>query len=230
MWRLFFFLLLLANIAFGAHLYLSATAPKESLVPEVNRDALNIVSAIDPAKAQVEASESKKFNETLAGAACIAFTVKPADAARAQSLLAGMGLGARLESRNVEEITRYGVIMPVQRDKKAAETLVASLKRAGVTDVLQLADNAVSLGIFSTEETATRHLGEIRAKARALLESAVVAPRGTQVRETIFTVKAPDANLVSRLSLMQRDFAVSTLKATTCPVPPKAAVVSSDAI
>ena len=65
MWRLFFFLLLLANIAFGAHLYLSATAPKESLVPEVNRDALKIVSAIDPAKAQVEASESKKFIKKL---------------------------------------------------------------------------------------------------------------------------------------------------------------------
>lgn len=216
MLRLFFFLLLLANVAFGAHLYLSATAPKEGVPQEINRDALKIVAVTDPAIAQRDASETKKLSETLAGAACVALGVKSGDATRAQAALGALNLGARLDSRTVEEFTRFGVSLPTQKDKRTAETLVANLKRAGIADVSVLSDNAISLGVFSSEETANRYLAEIRGKAGTQVANAVVVPRGSQLRETVFTIKAPDNSLVTKLSSIQRDFPASTLKAVAC--------------
>ncbi len=228
--RLLFFLLLVMNVALGAHIYLSETKPKAEAPREVNPGALKIVSVTDPGKAQEDAIAARKLAATLTGSACVDFAVKPADGARAQGSFAAMNLGSRLSSRNVDEFSRFAVSLPPQKDKRAADTLVANLKKAGVKDVSALGDNAISLGVFSSDEAAQKTVAELKAKAQALVKDAQVTPRNSQTKETLFTLREPDTNMVARLTLMQREFEGSSLRAVTCPpVVPVAAVVPAEA-
>ena len=228
--RLLFFLLLIMNVALGAHIYLSETKPKAEAPREVNPSALKIVSVTDPGKAQEDAIAARKLAATLTGSACVDFAVKPADGARAQGSFAAMNLGSRLSSRNVDEFSRFAVSLPPQKDKRAADTLVANLKKAGVKDVSALGDNAISLGVFSSDEAAQKVVAELKTKAQSLVKDVQITPRNSQTKETLFTLREPDTNMVARLTLMQREFEGSSLRAVTCPpVVPVAAVVPAEA-
>ena len=215
--RLFFFLLLIANVAFGAHIYFSETRPKPAAPREVNAGALRIVAVTDAAKAQQDALAARKLAANLSGSACVDFGVKPVDGARAEASFAAMNLGSRVTSRSTEEFSRFAVTLPPQKDRRAAETLVASLKRAGVKDVSVLTDNTVSLGLFSSEEAARKVVADLKTKAQGLVKDVLVTPRSPQIKETLFTVREPDTNLVARLTLMQREFEGSNLRAVACP-------------
>ena len=229
--RLLFFLLLIMNVALGAHIYLSETKPKAEAPREINPSALKIVSVTDPGKAQEDAIAARKLAATLTGSACVDFAVKPADGARAQGSFAAMNLGGRLSSRNVDEFSRFAVSLPPQKDKRAADTLVANLKKAGVKDVSALGDNAISLGVFSSDEAAQKVVAELKVKAQALVKDVQVTPRNSQTKETLFTLREPDTNMVARLTLMQREFEGSSLRAVTCPpVVPVAAVAPAEAV
>ena len=215
--RLFFFLLLIANVAFGAHIYFSETRPKPAAPREVNAGTLRIVAVTDAAKAQQDALAARKLAANLSGSACVDFGVKPVDGARAEASFAAMNLGSRVTSRSTEEFSRFAVTLPPQKDRRAAETLVASLKRAGVKDVSVLTDNTVSLGLFSSEDAAQKVVADLKSKAQALVKDVLVTPRSPQIKETLFTVREPDTNLVARLTLMQREFEGSNLRAVACP-------------
>ena len=214
-----FFLLLIINVAVGAYFYLVTTRGNTELPVEINRNNLTIISVADADKAKQEAQivlATRKLAESLNGSACVDFGVKPADGARAQIIFSAMQLGERLKSRNSEEFTRFAIGMAPQKDKKIADTLVANLKKAGVKDVSVLADNSISLGVFSSEDAAKRNLAELSAKAVKLIKDVTITPRNPQIKETIFTVREPDTSMIARLSLLQRDFETSTLKAVTC--------------
>ena len=215
--RLFFFLLLIANVAFGAHIYFTETRPKVAAPSEVNAGALKIVAVTDAAKAQQDALAAKKLVASLSGSACVDFAVKPVDGARAEVSFAAMNLGSRVSSRSAEEFSRFAVTLPPQKDKRAADTLVASLKKAGVKDVSALSDNAVSLGLFSSDDAAQKVVADLKAKAQTLVKDVLVTPRSPQIKETLFTIREPDTNMVARLTLMQREFEGSNLRAVACP-------------
>ena len=227
--RFIFLLLLVANLAFAGHIYLTANKPREGMPAEVNRDAMKVVSVTEPAKAQREALEARKLVETLTSAACLQFSVKPVDAARAQAAFSVMDLGDRVSMKNLEEFSRFAVSLPVQRDRKLADALVASLKKANVSDVLIMADNSVSLGLFSSEEAANRVVAEMETKAAALVKGIVITPKNPQTRETVFVVRAPDVGMIGRVALMQREFEASTLKGVECPDSPATAAVAPSA-
>ncbi len=229
MLRFAFFLLLIANVAVGTYFYLNPSANPllASVEPpiELNRDKLNIISVADPGRAQQEAQivlAARKLAESLIGSACVDFGVKPADGARAQTLFAAMSLGDRLSTRNAEEFTRFAITIPGFKDKKAADTLVAALKKAGVKDVSALGDNSISLGVFSSDEAAKRTLDELVAKTGPLVKNATITPRNPQIKEAVFSIREPDTAMIARLSLMQRDFEASNLKAVTCQAAPAA--------
>jgi len=80
-------------------------------------------------------------------------------------------------STELSAIAGYKVIVPAQESREAAIKVVEQLAEGGITDVWRFRKgemiNAISLGIFSKEETAS----EIAAKASALGISADVLPR-----------------------------------------------------
>ena len=88
--RFVFFFLLLVNAGLAAWVYLHRESPKAPPPPEVNAAAFKIVSVTDPAKAQTDALAARKLAQSLSGAACVDFGVKPADGNRAQVLFASM--------------------------------------------------------------------------------------------------------------------------------------------
>ena len=97
-------------------------------------------------------------------------------------------------STELSSITGYKVIVPAQESREAAIKVVEQLAEGGITDVWRFRKgemiNAISLGIFSKEETAS----EIAAKASALGISADVLPRNrTKTTWTAIFKGNPDA-------------------------------------
>ena len=97
-------------------------------------------------------------------------------------------------STELSSITGYKVIVPAQESREAAIKVVEQLAEGGITDVWRFRKgemiNAISLGIFSKEETAS----EIAAKASALGVSADVLPRNrTKTTWTAIFKGNPDA-------------------------------------
>lgn len=216
--RLLFFLLLVANLAFGAHLWLSASAGKADFsARERNRDEVRIVAVTPPVIAARKAEESRRTVQALAGAACVEFSgVGGAEMARAREAFAALKLGPRLEERRVEEITRHWVFLPPAKDRRAAEAAIAQVRRQGVGEVSIRPDNSISLGVFSTEDAARRFLATVENKG---VKGAQVGPFAKDLRELAFLVKEPDTEMVARLTLMQRDYAGAQLRAVACPGP-----------
>ncbi|MEO5694900.1 MAG: SPOR domain-containing protein [Usitatibacter sp.] len=214
--RFLFFLLLLAVLGMGGHLYLAAQVEKTDFAArERNRDEVRIVAVTPPSLAAVRAEDNRKALQSLAGAACVEFSGIPAtDATRAREAFATLQLGTRMSERRIEEITRYWVYVPPARDRKSAETRIAEIRRQGVSDVSIRPDNAISLGVFSTEDAARRFLASIEAKG---VKGAEQGPFTKDLREVIMLVREPDSELLARLTLLQRDFAAAQLRAVPCP-------------
>lgn len=214
--RLLFFLLLVANLAFGAHLWLTQPpAEPDFSRRERNRDAAQIVAVIPPVTAARRAEETRQQVQSLAGSACVEFAgIAPADLPQAREAFAAMQLGDRLTERKVEEITRHWVYIPPARDRRSAEQAMAALRRLGVSDLSMRPDNAISLGVFSTEDAARRYLVLVEAKGA---RGAQAGPFSKEVKDSVFLVRDPDTQLIARLALLQREHANATMRAVACP-------------
>lgn len=217
--RLLFFLLLVANAAFATHLWLAAgTAEPDFSRRERNREEARIVAVIPPLVAARRAEETRVQVQSLTGAACVEFAgIAPADAPQAREAFAALQLGERLVERKVEEITRHWVYIPPAKDRRSAEQAASILRRQGMSDLSIRPDNAISLGVFSTEEAARRYLVLVEARGA---RGAEVGPFAREVKESVFLVRDPDTQLVARLALLQREHPASTLRAVACPAGP----------
>ena len=91
---------------------------------------------------------------------------------------------------------------------------MAELRKQGVQDLSIRPDNAISLGVFSSEEAARRFLANIQARG---VRGAEQGPFTRELRELVMLVRDPDTELVARLTVMQRDYAGSALRAVPCP-------------
>ncbi len=214
--RLIFFLLLLGILAIGAHAWLSGPVEKADFAArEKNRDEVRIVAVTPPSIAARRAEDNRKAVASLAGAACVEFSgIAANDAFRAREAFAALQAGPRISERRIEEITRYWVFIPPTRDRKGAETRMAEIRRQGVNDLSIRPDNAISLGVFSTEDAARRFLASIEAKG---VKGAEQGPFTKDLRELVMLVREPDSELLARLTLLQRDFPAAQLRAVTCP-------------
>jgi hypothetical protein len=214
--RLVFFLLLIATVAYGAHLWLSASVERADFsARERNRDEVRIVGVTPPVAAARVAEDRRRTIQALAGAACVEFSgVGGADAPRVREAFAAMRLGDRVIERRVEEATRHWVYIPPARDRRAAEVAMAQLKRQGVTEMSIRPDNAISLGVFSSEDAARRFLAALENRG---IRNAESAPFARELRELVLLVREPDTETVARLALLQRDYPTSTLRAVACP-------------
>jgi hypothetical protein len=215
--RFLFFVLLVACVAFGVQIALTQPqGPPDVSGRERNAAAIRILAVTPPDAAARAAQETRRAVQALAGAACVEFSgVKPADLPRARDAFAALRLGDRLAERPIENVTRYWVFIPPPRDGRTAER-VALLRRQGVTDVSVRPerDNAISLGIFSTEDAARRSLDQMHAKG---VQDAEVGPFSKETRGSVMLVRDPDTETVARLTILQRDFPGAQLRAVTCP-------------
>jgi len=209
-------LLLLAILALGGHLWLKSQEERSDFRQrERNREEIRIVAVTPPALAARAAEDARRAQQALAGAACVEVSgIRPGDAARAHEAFAALQLGPRLTERRVEEITRFWVFIPPTNDRRAAENRMAELRRQGVADLSIRPDNAISLGVFSSEEAARRFLTTVTARN---VRGAQQGPFSRELRELVMLIREPDTELVARLTVMQRDYPESQLRAVPCP-------------
>ncbi len=214
--RFLFFLLLLAIASLGVHLWLSAQVERSDFsARERNREDVRIVAVTPPSIAARSAEDTRKTVQSLAGAACVEFSgVVANDAFRAREAFASLQLGTRLTERRVEEITRHWVFIPAVRDRRAAETRMAEVRRQGVADLSIRPDNSISLGVFSSEEAARRFLTSMEAKG---VRGGEQGPFTKELREIAMLIREPDSELLARLTVLQRDFPAARLRAVPCP-------------
>lgn len=214
--RFLFFILLVGILGLGAHLWLTSQGePTDFSGREKNRDEVRIVAVTPPSIAARRIEDARKAAQSLVGAACIEFSgIQPADASRAREAFNSLQLGERLAERRVEDISRYWVYIPGSSDRRAAENRMAELRRQGVADLSIRPDNAISLGVFSSEEAARRFLTTLSARG---IRGAEQGPFSRDLREIAMLIRDPDTELVARLTVMQRDYPASQVRAVPCP-------------
>lgn len=216
--RTFFFILLLANAAFFAYSWMGGGA-------EANVDAQIVAQQLNPGKIRLLAPEqvsaltrkpdgskpdASKPEAPKSAGACLEWgALLGADAARAAQALEPLGLGARLTQRKLEEVSAYWVYIPPLANRQAATQKAGELKRMGVDDYFVVPDdpkwrNAISLGVFKTEDAARVRLEALRAKG---VKSATSGPREMQLSKTYFQVREPNATLTVKLNELKQGFA-----------------------
>ena len=214
--RLVSFLLLLAVLGIAGHLWLTPQPERADFTArERNRDEVRIVGVTPPTIAARRVEDARKAAQSLVGAACVEFSgIAPNDAQRAREAFNTLQLGTRLSERRIDEVTRYWVYIPPTNDRRAAENRMAELRRQGVADLSIRADNAISLGVFSSEEAARRFLTSIAARG---VRGAEQGPFTRDLRELVMLIREPDTELVARLTVLQREYPAAKLRAVSCP-------------
>jgi SPOR domain len=214
--RTLFFILALANALFFAYARFNSGAQAggdaQIIHQQLNPEKIRLLQPAQ-AGALMRASEPPK-----AAAVCLewgAFT--GADVARAQQALAPLALGAKLTQRTQQDVSGYWVYMPSLGNRKAAAQKASELKRLGVQDYFIVFDdpkwhNAISLGVFKTEDAAKARLEALRAKG---VRTAVVGAHETQTVKTYFEVHDADPAVVAKLNELKQGFSGSELHA--CP-------------
>jgi hypothetical protein len=141
-----------------------------------------------------------------------------ADLARAQQELAALKLGERLTQRMLEQDHGYWVYIPPLKRKAAVEKKIAQLKERGVQDYFVVQEkgkwlNAISLGVFRTQEAAQKYLTALQAQD---VRSAQVGERKSRLKYTVFAIKGLDTAAVEHLNKVQKGFPDSELKLSAC--------------
>lgn len=210
--RWIFFLLLLANAAFFGYMQFSGGGGGESLHGHepLNADKVHLLGMAPPALAKPKPAEPQVCLEwgTFAGA----------EIARAKLALETLQLGDKVSLHDLGERTSYWVVIPPLKSKQEAEAKIAEVKGLDIEDVALVPDsdklrNAVSLGVFSTEEAANKFLASIREKG---VRTAKLESRKKAANQANFTVRDASETVSAQLVKIKQDFPASELKAIAC--------------
>lgn len=137
---------------------------------------------------------------------------------RAEKALATLKLGTQPGQRNVEHINGYWVYIPPIKVGADVEKKVAQLKARGVSDYFVVQDegkwlNAISLGVFKTQEAAQKYLTSLKAKD---VRTAQVGEHFGKEKFTVFELNRLDPATLEKLQKLSKEFADTELKTMTC--------------
>jgi hypothetical protein len=171
--RTAFFVLLFANAAFFAYRFYVTQYAKPATDPMAQQIQPDRIRIVQP-------EELARLAASRRGVACIELgPIAAAEAARAEEVVGALAGGLKISQRRVDDATRWWVYIPPLPTRAAANQRVAELKKQGVGDSSLISDdavwrNAISLGVFSSEDAASRRLEEL---TRRGVRGAQVAPR-----------------------------------------------------
>lgn len=216
--RIAFLLLLLANIAlfaYGTTWRDGAGAAHPVSALQVNPDRIRLINSGEPGGAK-----PATMPEQTSAAACIEWgVVAGADVARADTAIAALDLPPAHLQRTVSDAGGYWVYLQPAKTKAQLERNLNELSAAGVADYFVIQDagawrNAISLGIFKSEDAAKAYLMSVENKG---VRSATVGRREQFLKQIAYFVREPSKQVVARLAEMQREFPGTKMKAVACP-------------
>lgn len=223
-----FWLLLLVSLAFFALMQWGGAWTNNGMQssPPFNAERIKLLTPASappatPTSPAIQPSPPATPPSPHAAAACMEWgDFSGNDLARAAAALDKLKLGDRLAQRKVEHASGYWVYISTLKTRANADKKVAQLKALGVEEyfIVQEAGkwrNAISLGIFKTEDAAQKFLESLKGKG---VKSATVGERMSKFTLTVFVLKNPDAGTTAKVVALQNEFPGSELKATTCGV------------
>jgi len=205
--------LLLANLTFFAYTRLDATSEGEAvrLVEQVQPEKIKLltpqqVAALGPAKVAALADVCLEWGP-----------LTDADRVRALSDLEALALGKLLTQRRNETTTSFWVYLPVAPSRAEADRRVADLRARGLGDVAVVdagpARNAVSLGLFQTEDAANNRLAEAQ---KLGVTNARLGPRQQVITNTVLVIRDPQAQVVAKLRDLMSAYPGTEAKVGNC--------------
>lgn len=222
--RALFLLLVLANVAFYAYgIVARQQGDTDSQIPllQISPEKIRLIKSTGgPGAATSKPSTAPGGAASAAPAACLEWGVFAGpDVARAAAALARLELPEALVQRAVADAGGYWVYIPPLKTQADIDKKLGELKALGVTDFFVVQDatpwrNAISLGIFRTEEAAKSFLDGLRSKG---MHSAVAERRENFLRQIAYYLREPSAAIVAKLAELQREFPGTQIKAMACP-------------
>jgi hypothetical protein len=219
--RAVFLLLVLINLGFFAYAHVAREAGAPSQIPqlEVSPEKIKLVrSTSAPDRARPEKGSTAV--QGAAASACLEWGIFAGpEIARADTALARLDVPQDRIERVVADAGGYWVYIPPLKSKNETDRKIGELKALGITDFFLVQDsgqwrNAISLGIFRTDEAARGFLNKLKDRG---VRSAVAERRENFLKQIAFMVREPDPAMVARLAALQKEFPGSELKATSCP-------------
>lgn len=198
-----------------------ANSAPASAVAEVNPVAVSAVSAASPVVAASVPAPALHAATELAQPAKLACMewgeFSGGDLQRAEKALAALKLEKHLKTRTVEYDNAYWVYIPPLKKHTLVEKKVAQLKSLDV-DYFVIQEpgawqNAISLGVFKTQEAAKKYLEELHVRG---VKSGKVGSRASKLKFTIFVLNRLDSAMSSQVTALHKDFVDSELKTISC--------------
>jgi len=207
--RLLFYVLLAANIVLLGVVWLRP--------PQTSPDADLLNQQIKPEKVRIIAA--RPLVAPTIKTACLEWgpfgtgEVKPA-----QSALEALQSDIAITQREVQTVAGFWVYIPPLETRSEVDHKIAELRKLGVEEYYAVESqgpmrNAISLGIFKTEEAANAYLERLRDKG---VRSARAGSREHRVTQTVLVVHEPDVALTAKLAELRLQFPGTELKALQC--------------
>src|SRR5262245_29359669 len=177
--RIVFLVLLFANVAFFAYRYYVtqlAVPASDPVAQQIQPDRVRIVPP----------GELARLAASRRGVCIELGPIATAEAARAEEAAGALAGGLKISQRRVDDTSRWWVYIPPLPTRAAVNQRVAELKKQGVADSQLISDdsvwrNAISLGVFSSEDAASRRLDDLVRRGVRGAQSAPREGRGTRV-------------------------------------------------
>jgi len=227
--RALFLLLILANLAYFAYSRVAlegAGSGNQVSQLQINPDRIKLLKAAGGALPETPPTAAKSIPPAApkpapaVPAACLEWGIFAGpNVARAEGALAQLELPAGQVERVVTDAGGYWVHIPPLKTKAEVDRKARELRDLGVTEFLVVQDagqwrNAISLGIFRTDEAAQTFLAKLK---QAGVRSAIAARRENFLKQVAFYVREPDEATVARVTALQQEFPGSEVKAGPCP-------------
>lgn len=215
-------ILVVANLAFFAYArWLRPPAASPDLIPrlQVSPEKIKVIG-VGPL------SRVGRAPRPRAAEICLEWgLLAGADVARADEAVARLELPQVLVQRAVADAGGYWVYLPPLKTKAETDKRVAALKSRGVQDFYVVQEpgqwrNAISLGIFRSEEAARTMVAKLRSDG---MGDVAFERRENLLRQIAYFVREPDEGTVAKLATLQRDFPGTEVKAVPCPAQEKSA-------
>jgi aspartokinase len=227
-----FAILLIINILFFTVMQLGSGYAKEPLRGHETVKAEKIKLLAEPQKTPaLVLAMSESSVKTGDGAsveakseACLEWGQFSGDTLRRVSVaLEKLQLGEKLIQHKAEKTGGYWVYITPRKTLLEAQKKVNELKQLGVQESYIIRESsamqyAISLGIFSTAEAATKYLDQLRGKG---VKSAISGPRTQEIDAIVFQIKDSGETMTAQLTKLKQDFPGSELKAVECRKPAK---------
>ena len=191
---------------------------------ELNAEKIKLLSASSVAQASVSLPLSSPSGvpitsqvQPVNAVACLEWgEFSGTDLTRASTALSALNLGNKLAQRQIEYTSGYWAYIPPSKTRAETDKKIAVLKARGVEHFIVQEPgkwhNAISLGVFKTDEAAHKFLDSLKAKA---IKTALVGERKSKLKFTVFMLRELDVAAIAKIKTMQNEFSGSELRA--CP-------------